>query len=257
MTTAATEPVGDHPDISPTRRKRVAACVWIAVLLVAVVLYIYPIRTAYVRLGLLLSALSVWFGAILLCRIRVVRVGMLAITAISLGFLILPGRASDSAALRSAYLDALGRYEGSLYVWGGENRRGIDCSGLIRIGLMDAEMNHGLGALNPAAVRAGISIWWNDLSAQALRDGAGGAARTVCESKSINDADYTMLQAGDFAVTSDGVHTLAYLGNRVWIEADPGGGRVIKVTAPSANPWFHRPIRMMRWKRLDSGIVQR
>ncbi|MBI3986575.1 MAG: C40 family peptidase [Lentisphaerae bacterium] len=29
-------------------------------------------------------------------------------------------------------VQCLRRYEGTLYVWGGENRRGIDCSGLVR-----------------------------------------------------------------------------------------------------------------------------
>jgi hypothetical protein len=57
---------------------------------------------------------------------------------------------------------------------------------------------------------------------------------------------------GDLAVTRSGVHIMAYLGNKRWIEADPAAGSVITITAPSANnSWFHTPMNIVRW-----GILQ-
>lgn len=52
---------------------------------------------------------------------------------------------------------------------------------------------------------------------------------------------------GDFAVTSDGVHVMAYIGDQTWLEADPDVKKVIKVKAPSDNPWFSEPVNVMRW----------
>jgi hypothetical protein len=47
--------------------------------------------------------------------------------------------------------------------------------------------------------------------------------------------------------TADGGHVMAYLGNSVWIEADPVVGRVIVVKAPcQTNPWFEQRIRIVR-----------
>ena len=51
-----------------------------------------------------------------------------------------------------------------------------------------------------------------------------------------------------FAVS---VHILAYLGDRQWIEADPGVHRVITVTVPTENGWFHGPMKILRWQILQ------
>lgn len=61
---------------------------------------------------------------------------------------------------------------------------------------------------------------------------------------------------GDMAVTSSGVHVLAYLGERTWIEADPNelqGNRVIRVKTPTRNAWFNMPVHIMRWRQFDTN----
>ena len=63
--------------------------------------------------------------------------------------------------------------------------------------------------------------------------------------------DQSQLLPGDLAVTRGGAHVMAYLGDHLWIEADPVVGRVITVTAPSHdNPWFYADMRIMRWRSL-------
>ncbi|MCW3096075.1 MAG: cell wall-associated hydrolase, invasion-associated protein [Chthonomonadaceae bacterium] len=65
----------------------------------------------------------------------------------------------------------------------------------------------------------------------------------------LNRADYSGLQAGEIVVTQSGAHTMAYLGDRIWIEADPLAGSVITVQAPAAkNPWFEQSMKIMRWR---------
>ena len=45
---------------------------------------------------------------------------------------------------------------------------------------------------------------------------------------------------------------MAYLGDNIWIEADPAEGRVITVSAPSKeNSWFHCKMQIVRWKILE------
>lgn len=58
------------------------------------------------------------------------------------------------------------------------------------------------------------------------------------------------LEPGDFAVTSDGVHVLAYLGDRRWIQADPAAGEVVVDETPSDDRWFRAPVHVMRWVAL-------
>lgn len=53
------------------------------------------------------------------------------------------------------------------------------------------------------------------------------------------------------AVTSSGVHVLIYLGDREWIQADPGYARVVRMTVPSEDAWFAMPVVMVRWRVLS------
>lgn len=67
----------------------------------------------------------------------------------------------------------------------------------------------------------------------------------------INAMNYAKLQPGDLAVTTNGIHILAYLGDHAWIEADPTVGKVIEVKTPSDNVWFSTPVKFMRWRIPD------
>jgi len=154
--------------------------------------------------------------------------------------------------LRSDYISGLQRYNGVTYYWGGESFRGIDCSGLIRRGLIDALFRRGLRTFDAGLVRRAISLWWHDCTASALGEQHRGLTVRLFDTPSVNVLDHSKVLPGDLAVTKSGIHIMAYLGHHHWIEADPGAGRVITVTAPSAdNPWFNDPMNIIRWSILQ------
>ena len=206
------------------------------------------IRLAVVTLGVLivgqvLAAIWPW---------RLIRASLLGVLLLFAGFLTLPGRNEVSRAeLAETYLIQLRSFQAVPYVWGGENYQGIDCSGLVRRAWAEALLLHGVQHLNPASVRAAFSMWWHDLSAKALRDEARGLTVRRFEARSINEVEPARLSPGDLAATQDGVHVMAYLGEKLWIEADPGADRVIIKQAPSPrNPWFAAPVVILQWKEL-------
>ena len=47
-------------------------------------------------------------------------------------------------------------------------------------------------------------------------------------SDSVISSDSSRLRPGDLAVTEDGVHVMAFLGDQRWIEADPDAKRVLE-----------------------------
>jgi len=69
--------------------------------------------------------------------------------------------------------------------------------------------------------------------------------------ESIAAANHSALRAGDLAVTEDGVHVLAYLGDHTWIEADPDLRKVVEIKLPTSISWFHQPVKFVRWSVLD------
>ena len=73
--------------------------------------------------------------------------------------------------------------------------------------------------------------------------------------RSLNNLKTEQLQLGDLAVLQSGVHVLAFLGGKTWIQADPnlvnGGDMVFETTAPSSNGWFGQRVVICRWKSLQ------
>jgi hypothetical protein len=215
-----------------------------------IVLIRQSISFGIMRLGIVLSGILVIVGLLyLLWRQRLLRSIGLSMVLSVLIFLGLPGNPGAGRNLQSDYLQMLRTYEGSPYVWGGENHLGIDCSGLVREGLIQANLQHGLRTFNPALVRSGLEMWWFDAGADALLAEYRGYTQRLFPASSVNQLDLTKIQPGDLAATADGEHILAYLGDRQWIEADPDFQKVVIETVPTDNHWFNVPIHTLRWNQ--------
>lgn len=232
------------------RHARRLKLVWGGLWLVALGLALQPVSMGILRAGGVAVAVGLWAGALLWWWPRKgVRAALLGGALLPLALLLGPGRPADEAALRSAYLESLRSFEGTRYHWGGESRLGIDCSGLVRHGLIRAALWQGLTTANPALVRDAAELWWFDASAKALGEGYRGFTKDLGTVESLNQMPPERLMPGDVAVTRNGLHTMAYLGDGVWIEADPGELRVLVLRAPSPNPWMGVPMRLVRWAR--------
>jgi len=227
---------------------------WVGLWLLTACLIVFPINNQLLRIGTILLILATYASLIyLFCRRKPVFIGLLALGILVAGFLVFPGYHPDPQSLRNAYLRSLQSYEGTRYIWGGENKLGIDCSGLVRAGLIKANIEQGVLNLNPESVRFGISLWWHDCSAKALGEEYRGLTKQITSSPSINLLDNSQIQPGDIAVTRSGVHVLAFLGNDEWIEADPDLKKVVIIKTPSKdNPWFDEPVQILRWTELEA-----
>jgi hypothetical protein len=240
--------------VNPLKARRVQWLLWLASLGFLVALALLPVSYGITRLASLVLVFAVWFGLIaLVWRHSAIRLALLGMTVLTAGFLALPSRSIPASdVLRADYVAALRHYDGVSYYWGGESSLGIDCSGLIRRGLIDALLRRGVRTFDAGLVRRAISLWWHDCSASALGSQHRGLTVQLFDTPSLNVLDHSKVLPGDLAVTTGGVHIMAYLGDRRWIEADPGPGRVIMVTAPSTdNPWFASSMHIVRWSILQ------
>lgn len=192
-----------------------------------------------------------WAGALFLWwRRRAIRAALMFIGVLPVIAVCLPGRPVNPDHLAADYTRGLRIFRGVRYVWGGEGLLGIDCSGLVRKGLVWGQLYHGLRTGNGRPIRDALTLWWHDSSAMALRDGYRGWTTELFRDETIAGADVSRLQRGDLAVTADGVHVMAYLGAQTWIEADPDARKVIEITPPTDNHWFKTPAVFVRWKWL-------
>ena len=225
---------------------------WCVAWFLTIVILIQPLGYTIERLvtGILITV--VWVGGIYFGWQRLpIKIATLVVTLFCSLLLILPGRPANTEDLRAAYLHAMQGYEGTKYVWGGENRIGIDCSGLVREGLIQANLQQGITTFNSELVRQGLAMWWFDLSALALRDGERGWTTRLFKADSINSINTSKLLPGDLAATADGIHILAYISEHKWIEADPGERKVMVVNVPDKiNYWFQVPVYTLRWQQL-------
>jgi hypothetical protein len=219
------------------------------------VLQFYPVRTGLTRAGLTALVLAAWIALLYVNRRHGAIVAALAAVPLAAAaFVALPARRVDPTLLRTQYVRSLMSYHGARYVWGGENFVGIDCSGLVRCGWMDANLRTGLLTANSGPVRNAIRNWWRDCSAKELGNGAAGRTRLVLTTPSLDRLDYTLLAVGDVAVSEGGEHTLAYIGDSRWIEAEPRLNGVEVVRAPDPQDvWLETPMRIVRWAELDAG----
>jgi hypothetical protein len=225
--------------------------VWLLTGVLLLLCLFVPFRFGALRLTMLAGTALFWAGAVgFAWRRPLLRAAALLPALLVAAVALLPGRPADPERLRAAYLAALRGYSGTPYVWGGETHIGIDCSGLVRGGMIEACLKEGVATANPGLLRAAASLWWHDCSAKALGEEYRGETRRLLDARSLNELDYARLSPGDVAVTAAGVHTLAYLGDRTWIQADPGAYRVVSVRAPAKDGWFVQGVRILRWSRL-------
>lgn len=216
-----------------------------------------PILNVPIRLVTIATGFLILSGSIILTwKIKWLRWTLFVVYTALTAFILSPSRHPyDRTQLRNTYCQSLQSYLGSHYVWGGEGRFGIDCSGLVRRGMEDAMVHRGFAEFNPALVRQGALLWWQDTTAHEIGHGYGGRTHFVTSCKTLNILDYSLLQPGDMAVTTSGVHIMAYLGNKRWIAADPEAMNVVTFDIPEMHSgFFAMPMNIVRWKILDDQV---
>lgn len=217
-------------------------------------LLLYPVSNGIIRIATLVAIVILWLGAIYYSwRWKWLRMAFIGLPVLFAIFCLLPGQKINRASLQQDYVGSLRNFEGSRYVWGGENRLGIDCSGLVRAALINSSAKQSVQTFNPALMRCASDLWWHDCSARALGEEYREQTFKLFEAPALNGMESGRLRPGDLAVTDDGIHVMAYLGGSDWIEADPDMKRVIIVTVPSANAWFNSPVKLMRWRVLSDS----
>lgn len=189
---------------------------------------IFPYRTSLVRAGMLILCCLTWAGLVaLVWRHKWLRIGVIVVTGLLALLVTLPdSRIPDSAALRHSFVERLNEYDGVRYVYGGENRRGVDCSGLVRAAMVRALLDRGLMSLDAGMLRSAFTLWWRDTNAIQLGKGANGLTLPLGDGSPLPMRAAQDVRLGDLAVTTSGSHVLAYLGEQRWIEADPDVKRV-------------------------------
>lgn len=205
------------------------------------------------KLAWLVSTAAAWAGlTTLFWKHRWTRAALLVMPLLMLLPLCLPGRTINAAALRDDYVRRLVKLEGTTYVWGGESRRGIDCSGLPRRAYRDALLSYGLRHANGQTIRQWAAQWWFDASARALGAGYRNNTAAVNVDGTLSTMDYAALRPGDLAVTLNGVHVLVYLGDNQWINADPGAGAVVTFDGRTGTSgWRRSLVTAHRWRELQ------
>jgi hypothetical protein len=232
--------------------RRLLWLLWVASFACFISICLTPVSNRMTRSSRVALLFLWWFGLIFLVwRRPIIQFALLGLTGLVICFLFVPGRPPSPGMLRRDYVNGLEHYRGVPYYWGGESFKGIDCSGLIRRGLIDSLFCRGMVSVNPALVRYAIWLWWHDCSASDLGEGNLQMTVHVLDTPSLNRLDHSQILPGDLAVTAGGVHIMAYKGSNTWIEADPGAKRVVVVTAPCrTNAWFTGPMQIMRWQIL-------
>ena len=229
--------------------RRLLLILTIGSLVALVALNLDPVTTKLHRLVILCAIVGIWLGPLLLFwKHKAIRFCLLPLPLLAAIPFLLPGKTIDQNELRADYLKRMVSYEGTPYHWGGENGRGIDCSGLPRKAMRDALFSYGIRNLNGTATRKFLNHWWNDASAKALAEGYRHFTVPTNMSGTIVKMSYENLLPGDLVVTEDRRHILAYLGNDEWIQADPGPEKVvIENGRTGASGWFAVPVTTHRW----------
>lgn len=230
------------------KNKHRAIILWLIVLTIVSCLIWYPVWWGIIRLGIVTGLVALWFGFIyIIWNYKAIKILCIIVT-LSATTVLLPGNNGNPEKIRALYVEKLKTYDGVKYVWGGKNSRGIDCSGLVRKGYIDANVSLGIKTCNPKLLRRAFFVWWYDCAADALGEEYKNMTKKVRDAGSIAELE-DIQQPGDLIVgLPDGFHVLAYLGNDQWIEADPTPGKVITIsTSQKSEQWAGVLVRLVRW----------
>jgi len=225
---------------------------WLFFSALALLMAIQPINILPARL-VLIASLAGWLACflILFWKKPFLRWGAIFGAALVAIVYSLPARPLDKNSLRERYVEALQSYTGTPYVWGGEGKLGIDCSGLPRKAFRDALFQEGLRTWDGGLLREAAREWWCDVSARALAAGDDGYAFSIERQGVLKALGPEGLQEGDMAITQSGVHCLVYLSGSRWIQANPEAGKVgIYDAATTTDAWFKAPVAIYRWTLL-------
>ena len=180
--------------------------------------------------------------------------GIVAVILVICGYMSFGQRLADESTvleLRQLYVNELRRYEGTRYVWGGENLLGIDCSGLPRKTLRNALLKSAFLNGNGKYLCYAVKNWWFDASADALANGYKHYLTSLEMEGTVVKAPEETLSPGDLAITTDGRHVMVFLEKDTWISADPMRGKVvIEQPSISHNPWFDAKVKFYSWSVL-------
>lgn len=225
-----------------------------ATVVCVVIAALNPINSTLSR-GALLACLGL--AAVTLARRlhprypRAVKITVSALLGLTRLIGLLPGRPANPNTLRARYLSAPTTFEGTRYIWGGEGRFGIDCSGLPRRALRTALVREALVTANPSLLRQALSQWWFDASARALSQGYRSFTQPLPVEGTLKKLVTSTLLPGDLAITHDGIHLIVYLGEDRWIQADPSHQKVVTLNAKTdTNLWFNIGVSLHRWSLL-------
>ena len=234
--------------------KRVLTVLWFALFPLFLLFWYAPVISLRIRLITLAIVVCILAGALWLVWMRRrFRWSLICLYAMIAVLIALPiQRPVNRPKLRARYCRDLSSYAGCKYVWGGEGRFAMDCSGLVRKALEDALFSRGIRTFNPSLVRESLWLWWNDTTARVIGEGYDGRTCPVTTTPTLNILNYSLLKPGDLAVTASGDHVMAYLGDRKWIAADPAEKRVTVFKIPEKrNGYFSTPMKIVRWQVLE------
>jgi len=218
-----------------------------------VIISINPINSTVLNLAFLLCTVAAWSGSIVLAwNWKPLRIALMIVPVLLAIPFSLPGSAIQESELRDDYVRGMTKLENTKYIWGGESSRGIDCSGLPRRAFRGALIAYGFRHADGGAFRAYLEQWWFDASAKALSEGYRNYTSPIGDKTTIREMNEQYLLPGDLAVTTSGIHVIAYAGEGKWIQADPGIGSVATLNGKTDhNQWFKVPVTLHRWRILS------